>query len=57
MSDEPKDELKKDAHVPEVKTEATGESLPESELQQVAGGKPNLSDITIMKVVDKSSPL
>jgi hypothetical protein len=34
MSDEPK----KDEQAPEVKTEVSGESLPESELEQVAGG-------------------
>ena len=40
MSDEPK----KDEQTPEVKTELSGESLPESELKQVAGGtaSPNL---------------
>jgi hypothetical protein len=33
------DEIKKDEQVPEVKTEPSGESLPESELEKVAGGK------------------
>jgi type VI protein secretion system component Hcp len=45
MSDEPK----KDEQVPQVKTEVSGETLPESELEKVAGGRP------IMKVLDVSS--
>jgi hypothetical protein len=38
------DETKKDEQVPEVKTEPSGEPLPESELKQVVGGtaSPNL---------------
>jgi type VI protein secretion system component Hcp len=43
------DEIKKDEQVPEVKTEPSGESLPESELEKVAGGRP------ITKLVDVSS--
>ena len=58
MSDEPK----KDEQVPEVKTEVSGESLPESELEQVAGGgevagggKVNHSDLSVQKFLDKAS--
>jgi hypothetical protein len=38
------DEIKKDEQTPEVKTEPSGEPLPESELKQVVGGtaSPNL---------------
>jgi len=32
------DEPKKDEHIPAVKPELPGESLPESELKQVVGG-------------------
>jgi hypothetical protein len=32
------DEIKKDDQVPEPKTEATGESLPEPELDKAVGG-------------------
>jgi hypothetical protein len=57
MSDEPK----KDEQVPEVKTEPTGESLPESELEKVAGGakgegRATFHDLSFVHNVDKSSP-
>jgi hypothetical protein len=43
------DETKKDEQVPEVKTEPSGEPLPESELKQVVGGtaSPNLSSACV----------
>ena len=46
MSDEPK----KDEQAPEEKTEVSGESLPEKELEQVAGG------FSVVKHVDKACP-
>ena len=49
MSDEPK----KDEQAPEVKTESSGQSLREEELEQVAGG---VADLTVMKSFDKSTP-
>jgi type VI protein secretion system component Hcp len=52
MSDEPK----KDEQAPEVKTEPSGESLSESELEQVAGGRVRHQDFSITKLVDASSP-
>ena len=36
------DELKKDEQTPEVKTEPSGDSLPESELEKVAGAQTKL---------------
>jgi type VI protein secretion system component Hcp len=54
MSDEPK----KDEQVPKVKTEPTGESLSESELEQVAGGdKATFHELNITHTIDKSSPV
>jgi type VI protein secretion system component Hcp len=56
MSDEPK----KDEQVFDVKTEPSGESLPESELEQVAGGaggRTQHGDFSFTKFVDVSSPL
>ena len=57
------DEIKKDEQVPEVKTEASGESLPESELEKVAGGgtvtgagKVNVTEFSITQKADISSP-
>jgi hypothetical protein len=51
------DELKKDEQAPEVKTEVSGESLPESELEKAAGGgKVKLSEFVITKPVGMSSP-
>jgi hypothetical protein len=59
MSDEPK----KDEQVPEVKTELSGESLPESELEkvsgggkQVAGGRESRQEFSITKFLDASTP-
>jgi hypothetical protein len=54
------DELKKDEQVPEVKTEVSGESLPESELERVAGGaagKVTFNPFSITRKVDKASPV
>jgi type VI protein secretion system component Hcp len=57
------DEIKKDEQVPEVKTEPSSESLPESELEKVAGGKANAEgkanfhDLSFVHNVDKSSPV
>jgi hypothetical protein len=51
MSDEPR----KDEQAPEVKTELSGQSLPEKELEQVAGGVDN-AGFTVMKELDKSTP-
>jgi type VI protein secretion system component Hcp len=54
------DEIKKDEQIPEVKTEPIGESLPESELEQVAGGaggRTRHQDFSFTKFVDVSSPL
>lgn len=48
MSDEPK----KNEQAPEIKTEPSGEPLPESELDKVAGG---LAPFHIVKLLDKSS--
>jgi type VI protein secretion system component Hcp len=59
MSDEPK----KDEQVFDVKTEPSGESLPESELEQGAGGaggaggRTQHGDFSFTKFVDVSSPL
>jgi len=38
------------------KTERTDKPLPETELEKVSGGKTTISDITITKHYDKSSP-
>jgi hypothetical protein len=49
------DEIKKDEQVPEVKTEIPGESLPESELDKVAGGtagKVTFTPFSITRNVD-----
>lgn len=56
------DELNKDEQASEVKTELSGESLPESELDQIAGGAANAGKVTfnpfsITRHVDKSSPV
>jgi hypothetical protein len=54
------DELKKDEQAPEVKTELSGESLPESELDKVAGGTTNkitFNPFSITRKVDKASPV
>jgi type VI protein secretion system component Hcp len=54
------DEIKKDEQVPAVKTEPSGESLPESELEKVAGGaaggKVTFNPFSITRKVDKASP-
>jgi hypothetical protein len=56
------DELKKDEQAPEVKTEPSGEPLPESELQKVEGGtgagagKVHIEPISVPILVDKASP-
>jgi type VI protein secretion system component Hcp len=57
MSDEIKDEIKKDEQVPEVKTELSSEPLPESELEKVAGGKASVHDLNFTHNVDKASPV
>ena len=56
------DELTKDEKAPEVKAEPSGESLPESELDQIAGGTANAGKVTfnpfsITRHVDKASPV
>jgi hypothetical protein len=40
------DEIKKDEQAPEVKTEPSGESLPESELAKVVGGEAPKETVT-----------
>ena len=53
------DEIKKNEQVPEGKTEVSGESLPESELEKVAGGtagKVTFNPFSITRKVDVSSP-
>jgi type VI protein secretion system component Hcp len=53
------DELKKDEQAPEVKTELSGESLPESELEKAAGGaagKVTFNPFSITRKIDVSSP-
>jgi type VI protein secretion system component Hcp len=58
MSNEPKN----DEQAPEVKTGPSGEPLPESELEKVAGGtgagegKVSLKPISVPILVDKASP-
>ena len=53
------DEIKKDEQVSEVKTDVSGESLPESELEKVAGGaagKVTFNPFSITRKIDVSSP-
>jgi type VI protein secretion system component Hcp len=54
------DEIKNDVQAPEVETEPSGESLPESELEKVAGGtaggKVTFNPFSITRKVDKASP-
>lgn len=38
------------------KTQRSDKPLPEAELEKVSGGKSSVSDITITKTTDKSSP-
>jgi hypothetical protein len=52
MSDEPK----KDEQAPEVKTEPSGESLPEADLEQVAGGKLVDANSTILFLHKSPTP-
>jgi type VI protein secretion system component Hcp len=54
------DEIRKDEQAPEVKTEVSAESLPESELDKVAGGaagKVTFNPFSITKHLDKASPV
>jgi type VI protein secretion system component Hcp len=54
------DEIKNEEQVPEVKTDVSGESLPESELEKVAGGaagKVTFNPFSITKHLDKASPV